>query len=118
MIVRAFSVTSFVLTGLLLVACAGEKDMSRDTVSGKDASVSGAGSRTAVADNPLQACLKSIPKESSVGQRGFAEQTLPARFRHEQQRYAAVGVRCIGRHAAGLHGTHSERCQLGTTDDG
>jgi len=80
MIVRALSVTSFVLTGLLLAACAGEQDMSRDTVSGKDASVSGAGSRTAIADNPLQACLKSIPKESSVGQRSFAEQTCQRDF--------------------------------------
>jgi hypothetical protein len=80
MIVRALSVTSFVLTGLLLAACASDKEMSGDTVSGKDVSVSGTGTRTTVADTPLQACLKSIPKESSVGQRSFAEQTCQRDF--------------------------------------
>lgn len=80
MIVRAFSVTSFVITGLLLAGCASEKEMTGDTVSGRDAAVSGTGSRTTVADTPLQACLKSIPKDASVGQRSFAEQTCTRDF--------------------------------------
>ena len=79
MIVRALSVTSFILTGLLLAACASESEMGRDTVS-KDTSVSGTGSRATVANDPLQACLKSIPKDSSVGQRSFAEQTCKRDF--------------------------------------
>jgi|SRR5690242_11733016 len=80
MIVRALGVTSFVLTGLLLAGCASEKEMTGDTVGAKDTSVSGTGSRTTVADDPLQACLKSIPKDASAGQRSFAEQTCQRDF--------------------------------------
>ncbi|WP_447979848.1 hypothetical protein [Candidatus Nitrospira bockiana] len=89
MTIRSLSLVSIIAAGLMLGACAGSD---KGGMAGSNGSSMSATSGTNAAADPLQACLNSIPKDATAGQRSVAEQTCRRDFGQQDARPVASGT--------------------------